>query len=97
MVTYFEGRGHARKLHDMVLRVATINASITRGLASCYIYGTSAMAGAVAELAAKYNELLGTHLFMPLALETMGPSNNNGLDFIKDLGRHLTSITGNQK
>ena len=35
---------------------------------------------------------------MPLALETMGPTSNvSGLDFIKDLGRHLTSITEDKK
>ena len=31
MVTYFEDRGHATKLHDAISRVAAINASIIQG------------------------------------------------------------------
>jgi len=67
-----------------------------------YLHAKSAEAGAAAELAAirkntKYNELLSTHLFVLLALETMGPINISGLEFLKDLGRCLSSITGDHK
>ena len=31
VLTYFEGRGHATKLHDAISRVAAINASIIQG------------------------------------------------------------------
>lgn len=42
----------------------------------------------------KYHALLGTHSFVPLALETLGPINKKGLDFIAELGRHVSSATG---
>ena len=61
-------------------------------MTSSYFYATSAEAEAVAELATirkntKYDELIWTHLFAPLALETMGPINISFPEFLKDLGR----------
>src|SRR6218665_964245 len=35
-----------------------------------------------------------THIFVPVAIETLGPINDKGLEFIADLGRHLTQATG---
>jgi hypothetical protein len=45
----------------------------------------------------KYHAFLDTHVFIPLALETLGPINSAGLNFISDMGRHLTSATGEQR
>src|SRR6218665_1166923 len=45
---------------------------------------------------ANYNELLATHLFVPLALKSMGPINSSDLDFVKDLGQRVALITGDQ-
>src|SRR6218665_435840 len=42
----------------------------------------------------KYQELSNTHVFIPLALETLGPTNTTGMDFISDLARDLTRSTG---
>ena len=43
----------------------------------------------------KYDHLLANHHnFVPLAFETLGPINNSGLDFIKDLGKRLTLSSG---
>src|SRR6218665_890164 len=55
----------------------------------------SAQSGAAAAIAEdrkmqKYHAFLQDHVFIPLALETMGPINTAGLNFISDLGRHLT-------
>src|SRR6218665_516276 len=33
-------------------------------------------------------------IFVPVAIETLGPINDKGLEFIADLGRHLTQATG---
>jgi len=71
-------------------------------VAPSYLQATSASAGAAAEVAAtrknaKYTQLAGTYFFVPLAFETMGPINSNGMDFIKDLGRLVTQTTGDPK
>ena len=45
----------------------------------------------------KYHTFLQDHVFIPLALETMGPINTAGLNFISYLGRHLTLATGEER
>ena len=42
----------------------------------------------------KYSTRLDTHIFVPVAMETLGPMNDKGLEFISDLGCHLTQATG---
>ena len=34
----------------------------------------------------KYDHLLASHHFVPVAFETLSPINNSGLDFTKNLG-----------
>ena len=75
------------------------DATIIDTVAPSYLHATAAAAGAAAELAAmrknaKYDHLLANHHFVPLAFETLGPINNSGLDFIKDLGKRLTLSSG---
>src|SRR6218665_1991463 len=41
----------------------------------------------------KYQDLLKTHHFIPLAMETLGPINETGLTFVADIGRLLTQAT----
>ena len=60
-------------------------------LAPSYLAASATRAGAAAGLAEerknqKYRALLDTHVFIPIAMETLGPINNKGLDFISDLG-----------
>ena len=60
--------------------------------------GTAVTAGDAAEIAEnrknqKYQTLLDTHDFIPLALETLGPINLRGLELITEMGRHLTKAT----
>ena len=37
---------------------------------------------------------MDSHQFVPVAFEILGPINNSGIDFIKDLGKRLTLNTG---
>src|SRR6218665_187377 len=78
------------------------DAMVTDTLTASYLANTSTTAGATAEAVAtrkqaKYQELSNTHVFIPLALETLGPINNTGMDFISDLARDLTRSTGDPR
>jgi len=44
-----------------------------------------------------YSALLNTHFFVPLALDTLGPINITGQNFLSDLGRKLTTSTGGNR
>ena len=71
-------------------------------LAVSYLPDTSQTAGAAAERAStrkidKYTELLSTYHFTPLAFETLGPINNEGLTFLSDLGQKLCTVTGDPR
>src|SRR6218665_3199593 len=37
------------------------------------------------------------HVFVPLAMETLGPINVTGQNFLQDLGRKLTTSTGDNR
>src|SRR6218665_1963003 len=74
------------------------DATIIDMVAPSYLHATKAVAVAAAELAAtrritKYDHLLESHQFVPVAFETLDPINNSGIDFIKDLGKRLTLNT----
>ena len=45
----------------------------------------------------KYADLNNSHIFIPLAFETLGPCGPQWLTFVKDLGRRLTSVTGDPR
>jgi hypothetical protein len=67
--------------------------------AHSYIHLTSLTPGAAAEMAAnrkitKYAETPTTHDFIPVALETLGPINAEGREFLAELGRRLTIVSG---
>ena len=56
--------------------------------------GTSKKAGAAAEQAAilkadKYRELTSKYFFIPVAIETLGPINVDGANFLSKLGRRI--------
>ena len=60
---------------------------------------TSTTAGAAADRAAankrtKYAVLEQTHVFVPVAIETMGSWNNDSLNFVRSIGKKLTDVTG---
>ena len=71
-------------------------------LQKSYINTSSVSAGEVAEIAAdrktlKYTELSISYTFVPIAIETMGPINKSGLDFINGIGRRITEVTGDYR
>jgi len=43
---------------------------------------------------AKYSSLSQTYNFVPIACETLGPLNAIALNFLSDLGRRITAVTG---
>ena len=45
----------------------------------------------------KYVDLQQTHTFIPLAFETIGPINVKGVEFLQELGRHLTAISDDNR
>src|SRR6218665_2756627 len=74
------------------------DAAVIDTLAPSYLQATAATAGAAAEIAdaiktKKYQDLLNTHQFIPLSMETLGPINETGITFVADIGRLLTQAT----
>lgn len=79
-------------------RSATWDVTVTDTVAPSYVSMSSISAASAAEAAAqrkhcKYAELSKTYHFFPLAFETMGPINQDGHDFISELGHHISSLT----
>jgi len=46
---------------------------------------------------AKYLQLAQTYTFVPIAVETLGPMNSVGLQFLSDLGRRITQVSTDQR
>src|SRR6218665_624259 len=66
------------------------DATVVDTLAPSYVQASATMAGSAAEIAterknSKYSELLSTHFFVPIALETLGPINIAGHNFLSEL------------
>jgi len=51
---------------------------------------------AAARKSAKYSSLPSSHIFQPLALETLRPINTTGITF-SELGRRLTDVSGDPR
>jgi hypothetical protein len=71
-------------------------------LATSHLSSTSSSAGSAAAHASaqknqKYSSLAPTHHFVTIAVETLGPWNAQGLDFIKELGRRTSLVTGDPR
>jgi hypothetical protein len=78
------------------------DATVVDTLAASYVLENATEAGRAAEKAAtrklsKYLDLQRTYLFVPLAVETMGPINNEGLAFVSEIGRRLSKISGDSR
>jgi hypothetical protein len=79
-------------------RSVTWDVTVADTLAASYVTSTSSRAAAAAEAAAsrkeaKYAVISQTHLFFPLAFETLGPINQSGHDFISALGHRISAVT----
>ena len=80
----------------------TWDVTATDTLAESYLLATSSSAGAAAESAAerkelKYQSLVLTHTFIPLAFETLGPINSKGTVFLNQLGRRISTCTNDMR
>ena len=71
--------------------------TVVNTLAESYIPVSAIPDGAVEDAAArkssKYSSLPSSHIFQPLALETLGPNNTTGISFFSELGRRLTGVS----
>ena len=70
--------------------------------AHSYLNVTSVTAGGAAEIAAarkldKYRDLASGYEVIPVAMETMGPANPGGADFINGIGRQIALHTRDQR
>jgi len=68
-------------------------------LAASHLPTTSQQSGGAAENASirkesKYAEIAQSNIFMPIAGETLGPISLQAREFLTDLGRRISSVTG---
>jgi hypothetical protein len=80
----------------------TWDATAPDTLAESHLASTSLAAGAAAESASrlkhlKYEEIKRSHDFVPIAVESLGPINAEGQQFIDNLGRRTTAVTGDPR
>ena len=78
------------------------DATVVDTLAASHLPGTSVIAGSAAEAASaaktrKYEGLTSTHIFVPLAFETLGPVCSEGASLIASMGNRLTSKSGDPR
>ena len=71
-------------------------------LAPSHVAGSAIQSGVAAGKAeanktTKYAALANTHLFMPLAFETLGAWGEQAYGFVAELGRRITAITGDSR
>ena len=77
-------------------KCAVWDVTVIDTFANSYLNVTSVTAGGAAELAAtrkleKYRDLARGYEVIPVAMETMGPMNPSGADFINGIGRQIRS------
>ena len=85
------------------LSVVAVRPGLDLGCHGCYHVGrllyvpaSSVTAAAAAESAAsrkevKYSDLPASFSFQPIAVETLGPINESAVDFLRKLGRRISS------
>lgn len=78
------------------------DATVIDTVAESYRARSAEVAGAAAEIAAdrktsKYTAILQSYRFVPLAFETLGPVNQDGLALINLLGYRLAQISGDNR
>jgi hypothetical protein len=83
-------------------KCAVWDVTVIDTMASSYLNSTSITAGGAAEIAAtrkmeKYRDLARGYEVVPVALETLGPMNPEGADFINGIGRLCAQQTGDQR
>src|SRR6218665_1120309 len=78
------------------------DATVVHTCAASYLSQTAISAGSAAEQAAvrktaKYALLPATHVFVPIAVETLGPVNADNAEFLSELGCCISSVSGDQR
>ena len=78
------------------------DATIPDTLAASHLSSTSSQVGAAAAHASaskiqKYGSLLNTYYFVPVAIETLGVWNVEGLELMREIGRRTSVITGDPR
>src|SRR6218665_435130 len=73
--------------------------TVVHTCAASYLSQTAISAGSAAEQAAirktaKYALLPATYVFVPIAFKTLGPVNAEGAEFLSELGRRISSVSG---
>jgi len=71
-------------------------------LAQSYLSSTSITSGGAVEAAAdrktsKYSQLAQTYIFVPIAVETLGPMNKAGFQFLSELRRCISQESGDHR
>jgi len=77
----------------------TWDVMVVSTLADSYLHSKSHSASSAAETASvrkesKYSSLPPDHIFQPVATETLGPLNASALNYLSEVGRWLTSLSG---
>ena len=83
-------------------KALTWDETIVTTLAASYLNASSACAGSAAEALAlkkldKYADFPADLLFQPIALESLGPVSSSTSDFIAEIGRRITLISGDPR
>ena len=83
-------------------RYAVWDVTVINTMAASYVHSTAIASGSAAEFAAtnkckKYSELSSEYFFVPIAFETFGPVNEEGEEFIIDIGRRIVAKTGDSR
>jgi hypothetical protein len=74
------------------------DATVPDTLAASHLHATCTTPGAAANSAAalkiiKYASIVPANLFVPVSVETLGPWDSDGLNFVKELGRRVSAHT----
>jgi hypothetical protein len=83
-------------------RTVIWDSTVIHTLADSYLATSATTPGGTAEIAAnrkesKYSALSTTHMFVPVAVESLGPICAKGTNFLRDLGSHLIAATGDPR
>ena len=83
-------------------RSLTWDVTVVDTLTSSYTSKTSVTPCGAAEAAAtrnrtKYAEIIQSHLFVPIAIDTLGPTNMDGQRFLDTLGELLSFVSGDSR
>ena len=79
-------------------RSLTWDATVVDTLAASYVDASAIAAGSASEAAAtrktaKYSSIAASHIFMPVAVETLGPLAHEAVEFLSDIGSRLSALS----